>query len=230
MKKIVVLDGCHTIFNMYGYSKKRLFEKVCITNLEYNFENFNWCLASKASEIFWQENYKSLDVDRKRFWEEYYRIGLREGGICTLARQDLIEHAANSLLPIKYTIEEGAIELLDKLKKYNLSIGIISNWDGHLREVLKDLGILSYFDYIVDSGIVGVEKPDLKIFDCFLEISGFDRTEVLFVGDTYYCDIVGANAAGIEAILYDSVDALDGIFECNRITKLIDTILYLGMQ
>lgn len=229
MKKIVALDGCHTIFNMYGYSKNNLFEKVCVKNLKYNFENFNWSLASKASEIFWQKNYKDQDADQKNFWEEYYRIGLREGGICTLARQDLIEHAAKSLLPIKYTIEEGAIELLGILKKYNLSIGIISNWDGNLKEVLKDLDLLHYFDFIVDSGIVGVEKPDTKIFDYFLEISGFDSTEVLFVGDTYYSDIVGANAVGIEAILYDSVDALDGIFECNRITKLIDTILYLEM-
>jgi putative hydrolase of the HAD superfamily len=53
---------------------------------------------------------------------------------------------------------------------------------------------------------VGYAKPDPRIFEHALSVSGSDASSTLHVGDMYYADIVGAEAAGIRAVLLDPFD------------------------
>ena len=69
---------------------------------------------------------------------------------------------------------------------------LISNWDPSCRSVLEQNGLTPYLDPILVSSEVGVEKPDRRIFEKALELSGEDPRECLYVGDNYYDDGVGA--------------------------------------
>ena len=60
-----------------------------------------------------------------------------------------------------------------------------------------------YFDVVVDSALVGVEKPDPAIFRPALEALDVTAAEAVYVGDLYEVDVVGAQAAGLEAVLLD---------------------------
>ena len=80
--------------------------------------------------------------------------------------------------------------------KYRL--GIISNFDGRLRSVLRHEGIDSLFDVWSISSEVGSDKPDPWIFKTALHRAGVEAGEALHVGDDPEGDWAAAAAAGLQ--------------------------------
>jgi HAD superfamily hydrolase (TIGR01509 family) len=95
--------------------------------------------------------------------------------------------------------------LLEMAEKYPL--GVISNADGKIAEILTDCGISDCFRTITDSGLVGYEKPHPEIFQAALRAMGLRAEETFYVGDVYSVDYLGATRAGMRAILFDVVGA-----------------------
>ncbi|HKT60325.1 MAG TPA: HAD-IA family hydrolase, partial [Gemmatimonadales bacterium] len=98
-------------------------------------------------------------------------------------------------------VAADAHEALARLRHAGLKLGIVSNSDGRVEEALVAAGLRPYFDVVVDSTLAGVEKPDPAIFRAALDALGVAAAEALYVGDLYEVDVVGANAAGIPAVL-----------------------------
>ena len=82
-------------------------------------------------------------------------------------------------------------------------LGVVSNWDSRLEEILANLGIGDLFDFVLASTVVGSAKPDSLIFEEALRLSGVDPEEALHIGDEPATDIAGARAVGIDALLID---------------------------
>ena len=99
------------------------------------------------------------------------------------------------------SVREGTLESLQRLRNAGLRLGIVSNSDGRVEQALAEAGLREYFDVVIDSSVAGVEKPDPAIFRAALEALGVNAEEALYVGDMYDVDIVGARAAGMEAVL-----------------------------
>ena len=100
------------------------------------------------------------------------------------------------------SVQEQTHESLGRLKAAGIRLGIVSNSDGRVEEALTAAGLREYFDVVVDSGLIGVEKPDPVIFRAALDALGVVPDEALYVGDLYEVDILGARAAGMEAVLF----------------------------
>lgn len=98
-------------------------------------------------------------------------------------------------------IADDAHEALTRLRNAGLRLGVVSNSDGRVEEALEVAGLREYFDVVVDSTLAGVEKPDPAIFRLALATLGVPPGSALYVGDLYEVDVVGAGAAGIEAVL-----------------------------
>lgn len=86
----------------------------------------------------------------------------------------------------------------------------MSNSDGTVEASLAQTGICQVgpgrgtpVEVILDSQVVGAEKPDPKIFRIALDGLGLEAGEVVHVGDTRFADIAGAQAAGIRPIHID---------------------------
>jgi len=90
---------------------------------------------------------------------------------------------------------------LGRLRAAGLKLGVVSNSDGRVEEALRAADLLGYFDVVLDSALVGVEKPDPAIFRAALAALDVPPAEALYVGDLYEVDIVGARAAGMPAVL-----------------------------
>jgi putative hydrolase of the HAD superfamily len=75
-----------------------------------------------------------------------------------------------------------------------------------VREKLRRVGLLGYFETVLDSHEEGVEKPDPRIFRAAMERTGARAETSLYVGDFYHIDVTGARAAGMEAVLIDPAD------------------------
>jgi HAD superfamily hydrolase (TIGR01509 family) len=86
-------------------------------------------------------------------------------------------------------------------------IGVISNADGKIAEVLKLCGIGDCFLSITDSGIIGHEKPHPAIFSAALRTMDVEPQHALYVGDVYSVDYLGARNAGMQAVLFDVAGA-----------------------
>jgi len=80
-------------------------------------------------------------------------------------------------------------------------LGIITNGPAQLqREKLAGLGLLSWFDLVLTDAEVGHPKPDSRIFERTEQLTGCSGGELLFVGDTWDADIMGANQRGWHSV------------------------------
>ena len=98
---------------------------------------------------------------------------------------------------------EGARETLDAMPGMGLRIACVSNSDGRAEEHLVRFGMREGLEFVIDSGIVGVEKPDPGIFHLALERLGVAAGRALYVGDIRSVDEDGSRAAGMPFVLLD---------------------------
>jgi putative hydrolase of the HAD superfamily len=111
------------------------------------------------------------------------------------------------------------IPALRNLKSARYFLAVISNSDGTVEGELRRAGLCEYLEFVIDSSIVGVEKPHPEIFKIALNRAEIEPQEALYVGDTYATDIGGAQLAGLRGVLMDRVGAYPDA-ACPRITSL----------
>lgn len=114
----------------------------------------------------------------------------------TLLRLHLERHLWSGMHP-------GTPGALDRLRAAGIRLGVVSNSDGRVEEALRAAGIFEAFEVIVDSQLVGFEKPDPRIFRAALDRMDVAPQDALYVGDIYEVDVVGARRAGIDVMLLD---------------------------
>jgi len=125
----------------------------------------------------------------------------------------------------------GVPEALAALRDAGIGRVVVSNSDGTVERGLFDAGLGPLLDAVVDSAIVGVEKPDPRIFTHALEAGGVAPERALHVGDLYAVDVVGARAAGVRGVLLDPFDDWDGV-DCPRardLQELVQRLLNGGL-
>jgi putative hydrolase of the HAD superfamily len=96
-----------------------------------------------------------------------------------------------------------ALAAVRRVRQAGLVAGVISNSNGSVRAILEETGLAAHLDFIIDSSLVGVEKPDPRIFHLGLREAGVAAAEAVYIGDLYSVDVLGARAAGLDGILLD---------------------------
>jgi putative hydrolase of the HAD superfamily len=104
-------------------------------------------------------------------------------------------------LPGVWRLEPGALDLLQDLRRAGFRLGIISNFDLRLYEILKHLGVSPLFEHIIVSSQVGADKPSPRIFEEALRRFQIEAEQVLHVGDDGIADGQGAAAMGIQTLI-----------------------------
>jgi putative hydrolase of the HAD superfamily len=97
---------------------------------------------------------------------------------------------------------EAAVALAG-LRAAGLAVGVVSNSNGSARLALERAGLARHLDFVIDSTVVGLSKPDPRVFRLALEQAGAGAAEAVYVGDSYFVDVVGARQAGLGAVLFD---------------------------
>jgi putative hydrolase of the HAD superfamily len=98
---------------------------------------------------------------------------------------------------------EGARAAIDGVAAWGLRRAVVSNSDGRAEWHLEHTGTRAGLEFVIDSAIVGVEKPDPRIFQIALERLGVAAERALYVGDIRSVDEKGARAAGMHFVLID---------------------------
>jgi HAD superfamily hydrolase (TIGR01509 family) len=139
-------------------------------------------------------------------WASMVQTLLEHGGVTTpveLAAWLWKEQPAKNLWrkPIA-----GMFELGLELHGKGVKMGILSNSEGRLAELVEELGKTALFPVIIDSGRVGIDKPDRRIFELAAERLGAKTSELVHVGDSWEADVLGAVGAGARAIWFGHAD------------------------
>ena len=120
------------------------------------------------------------------------------------ARVETFKHAFRAAWGTTHTLVPEAKEMLELLKNKGYRLFAASNSFGHLqRSRLEHAGILPYFEDTFISMDIGYDKPDIRFFQEALRRCGLQPNEVLMIGDSMTTDILGAQAAGIDALFFD---------------------------
>ena len=99
--------------------------------------------------------------------------------------------------------DPAAPAALARARAAGLVVGVISNSNGMVARILDEAGLGGGLDFVLDSSVVGVEKPDPRIFRLGLERAGVPASAAAYVGDLYSVDVLGARGAGLTGILID---------------------------
>jgi putative hydrolase of the HAD superfamily len=146
-------------------------------------------------------------TDQARGWT-YFNLVLEHAGV------PLSEHTDAALEDLRrYHWQTNLWELIPEdvpaalaALKARFRLVVVSNANGTLHAAFDRLGLSPLVDLVLDSALEGVEKPDPRLFRIALDRSGADPLTTIHVGDLYHIDVVGARAAGLDAILVDSAD------------------------
>ena len=147
---------------------------------------------------------KGVEVERA-FWKELVRrVFESHGGLNDFDRYfDHIYDVFRSKESWRVFEDVTESGLLDQLKKNGTVLGVVSNWDSRLPEILSNTGLAPYFNFILASTVVGSAKPDTAIFEEALQRAGVPPEQACHIGDEPAADIEGARKAGIHSILID---------------------------
>jgi putative hydrolase of the HAD superfamily len=138
----------------------------------------------------------------RRFWGSVYDGVLERAGVpAGDGLGDALYETFTSLTT--YSLFADVLETLATLRARGDRLGIVSNFEAWLPDLLGHLGVLDLFEVRVISGIEGVEKPDPAIFELALDRAGVRPVEATYVGDVPAFDVDPAVALGMRAVLLD---------------------------
>jgi putative hydrolase of the HAD superfamily len=143
------------------------------------------------------------DHDDKRWWRQIVAdtiSGLGEVDNFDALFEELWVAFAE---PRYWRLYDGAEETLIQLRERGYCLAILSNWDKRLRSLLDGFALSDYFEHIVISAEVGVEKPAAQIFHHTQERLKASPESILHIGDSPRHDQAGAQAAGWQWLLID---------------------------
>ncbi len=101
----------------------------------------------------------------------------------------------------------GMFELASELGACGVRTAILTNSEGRALELVTALGWADTFPIVVDSGLLGMEKPEPAIFSLLCARLGVPAAGVVHVGDSVEADVLGAQASGLQAIGFGSPSA-----------------------
>lgn len=169
-------------------------------------------LAGAAADAVWPMDWTDAALQRE-FWRQYYLRALLEiesnaepsSHVHVAAwREDLADALCRSFGdPGAYRVFSDTRSVLDRLVERGYRLGLISNFEPWLLEVLEREGIATYFSSLVISGIEGIAKPMPEMFSLALERARADAASSLHVGDHVVEDVEAAQSVGMLAVLVD---------------------------
>jgi putative hydrolase of the HAD superfamily len=184
-------------------------------------------LVAVARQAMWPTDWTDPAIQR-RFWCGFYldvleRLGF-QGDSDALA--DALYGSFSD--PASYRLFEDVRPALEALAARGLKLGVISNFEPWLEEVLRREGVLELFSALAISGVLGVAKPQPGIFHAALEQAGVAPSAAIHVGDQPEIDGEAARAVGITPVLIDRFKRLPPeagprIGSLTELVELVDT-------
>jgi putative hydrolase of the HAD superfamily len=162
--------------------------------------------------------------------DSYFALVLAELGLGPDEAEPVIDalEAENRARCLWRVTEPDAHGVLTALRGRGFALAVVSNADGRVEADLVQAGLRPLLDVVIDSHVVGVEKPDPGIFRVALDCLGVPPACAVHVGDIASIDVAGARRTGIGPILMDPLGCYPGTIDCPRVRRLAELLELLG--
>ena len=225
---VLFIDLDDTLYDFSTNSVNAYREVYALMDYDRWFYSFN-----HYYEIYWERNqqlwvlYADNKITKDELNAERYTHPLRVMGVPDAdAVGARFWEESMKRLPLGTRLMPHACEVLEYLRpRYRLYI--LSNGFAELQSrKMQSAGIDRYFDGVVLSEDIGVNKPHREIFEHALRVAGVTADRALMIGDNYEVDIKGARGAGIDQVYYNiaGVDIDDNAL---KPTYIIESLLEL---
>ncbi|SMC07909.1 haloacid dehalogenase superfamily, subfamily IA, variant 3 with third motif having DD or ED/haloacid dehalogenase superfamily, subfamily IA, variant 1 with third motif having Dx(3-4)D or Dx(3-4)E [Sulfobacillus thermosulfidooxidans DSM 9293] len=141
-------------------------------------------LCRKAFSFADHEIFQPNDPLRLRQDEPYAVVWGKHIGLDKSDSLRVWEHMERESESVWGELDGYAIPLLQYLRLENIKVGALSNGTGDTEATLIKYGLRDFFDVVVDSAVVGIEKPDFRVYREALRLLDVDAQQCCYVGDS----------------------------------------------
>jgi putative hydrolase of the HAD superfamily len=167
-----------------------------------------YTLPTDVRERWWNDGIDGTEHDEHSLSRDHYvawqqarvRGMLDECNIPASDQELLIARVHDISGHRRINAYDDVVPVLEELRARGTTLAICSNWDWDLHEAVAAAGLDGHFDVTVSSAWVGARKPHPRIYMHTLDQLQLGADEVLFVGDTWSCDVDGPRAAGMTSV------------------------------
>lgn len=216
----VFIDIDDTLIDTAGNTLQTLDEIYADYNLSQYFDSFNNFLSifQANNTRIWKQYEQNL-LSKDELLRNRFLVPLRD--VNELSEEEVLRMNDDYIGRIvnKSNLVEGAVGLLDYLHaKYKICA--VSNGFTEMQfRKIESAGLSSYFDKIILSDSVGINKPHPDIFNYAMQMAGVLKDRVIMIGDNYSSDITGAYNCGIDQIWFNPKDKPADGFEPTFVVK-----------
>lgn len=198
------IDLDDTIYDFSAASRESFHETYDQLHYERYFDSFEQYMQIyepynlELWRIYGEGKITKAELNRRRYLHPLETVGVNDPQLA-----ETFCHEALGRIPTKNKLVDGAMELLEYLRpKYRMHI--LSNGFKELQShKMRTSGILHYFDSLILSEDIGINKPRRELFEYALEKSGSQVSDSIMIGDMFDTDIAGAAGVGMEQIYYN---------------------------
>ena len=204
--KVIFFDAMGTLFDL-NTSVGEIYQKFALkygvkVDLEALNTSFHISFKSAPPLAFKGKELETIKQQEFDWWKNVVEI--------TFSQISLLESFSDftSFFQEIYTyfgtkepwyVFSDVITTLKKCQNQGIQLGIISNFDTRLNQVLIQLDLIDYFDTVTISSVAGFAKPDKNIFKLALKKHNFMAQQALHIGDSIIEDYQGAKNTGMNS-------------------------------
>lgn len=184
--------------------------------------------ASKFHPLF-ALRYRDMRIIFRKIQDDFSKYGLEDADmtsrectcLCMAYKRKISTKKAERLLKNRYYIplersyrnlpfQAQTVKTLKSVKTHGLSVGVMSDWP--LFDKLERIGVSEFVDFRISSTDIGFLKPSKICFERLAAGLGIKTSEMLYVGDSYKKDVLGAVNAGADAVLVNYAGSSKDLF------------------
>jgi len=231
--KAIIFDVGDTLLEYYPGQAQIYSERLKI--LGFNIDNIIIEQISIALNKAANEQIIKEQNGAPRMCDKDFEIMLDKAALSCIIKDQNDSIYLEKLEPIplpeqKLRIIPGTLETLTSLKEKSIRLAIVSNHRAWLPDYLDKIGLADFFETIIVSDIVGIEKPDVRIMQIALKKLSLIASDCLYVGDHPF-DVLCSKKAGIDCawltgpnnVLPDSVPYKED-FRLNKLVDILDLL------
>lgn len=203
--KHLFFDLDHTLWDFEKNSEaalRILYQDLQLDRIFPSFQSFHHHYKEINGKMWYSYSQGKITKDElriRRFLDTLKQYEVKNHELAGMLADEYVR-----ISPYQKNLFPGAHETLGKLKEDGFQLHIITNGFMEIQEIkLRNTEIRDFFDVVLCSEEIGVQKPHADVFQSVLNRAGARSSESVMIGDNLHTDILGAERVGIRGILFD---------------------------